>query len=411
MFSIYLLSIIARLCKFSSFRYHEYTEENFISNAKKLDNINALYIHIPFCENLCDFCFFHKFPYNENNIKNYYIALLDEIAIIAKRSNNINSVYIGGGTPTIYLNGLINLLKTIRRCFNVKSISVESDPFHIGQEELNALKIAGVNRLSIGIQSFNESVLNKAGRANKKSFSEIKENLKNACNIFETVNIDLIFNFRKQHIDHINYDLECIRDILPHQITYYPIMEHNRNIVKDLLDKKKEKELYFYIINALNKDYHMNSVWSFASKKNIYDEYLVDNTEFLCAGCGSFGYFNGYLYANSFILNNYINLTYQGKLPIVAYKKLNSFERILYLLTIKLYSLKYKKEEFSHVLDKKSKKIYNFLITYLKKNKIITVDDEFIKLTHNGLYYWLNIMKYFYINVNTLREFCKVKNL
>lgn len=370
MFAIYLLPILARLSKLYDFRYKECNDITFLKGGTELNKAYSLYIHIPFCENLCEFCFFHKFPYNEINIKKYYSALIEEIDLISKNNIPINNIYIGGGTPTIYLNGLINLLNKINESFDVKSISVESDPFHINQQTLSALKIAKVNRLSIGIQSFNEHVLNKAGRINKKNLQETKEDIALACKTFETVNIDLIFNFKKQKISHINYDLINILEMLPHQITYYPIMEHNKSISDDILSVKKERELYFYIIDSLQKHYHMNSVWSFASKKNIYDEYLVDNTEFLCAGCGAFGYYRGFLYANSFNLDAYINIITKGILPVVAYKELNSLEKILYILTIKLYSLKFKKFEITETLDRKSYRIYASIIKYLKLNFI-----------------------------------------
>ena len=411
MFSTYLLPILARLSRCYDFRYKECNDTNFLKGNSTLDKIYSLYIHIPFCENLCEFCFFHKFPYNESNIKRYYKALTEEIDLISRNNIPINNIYIGGGTPTIYLNGLLDLLNKINKSFDVKSISVESDPFHINQPTLDALKMAKVNRLSIGIQSFNEHVLNKAGRINKKDSQEIKETIALACKTFETVNVDFIFNFKKQKINHINYDLIHILEMLPHQITYYPVMEHNKSIAYDILSVKKERELYFYIIDSLQKHYHMNSVWSFASKKNIYDEYLVDNTEFLCAGCGAFAYYNGFLYANSFDLDNYIDIISKRKLPVVAYKELNSLEKILYLLTIKLYSLKFKKLEITETLGRRSNKIYTSIIKYLKIAKIIKIDNEYIKLTKNGLYYWLNVMKHFYTNVNTLREFCKLREL
>ena len=122
-------------------------------------------------------------------------------------------------------------------------------------------------------------MLNKAGRVNRSNYEEIKENIINAINLFETVNIDLIFNFKKQNIKHIDYDIKNILELCPHQITYYPIMEHNKGLLDDMFSLSKEKEMYFYIIKNMQKHYHMNSVWSFASKKNIYDEYLVNNPE------------------------------------------------------------------------------------------------------------------------------------
>ncbi len=411
MFALYLLLIGARIDKFYSFRYKPCNDISLLDCNQITKKSYSLYIHIPFCENLCEFCFFHKFPYNEINIKKYYKSLIAEIDLISKKNIQINNIYIGGGTPTIYLPGLTDLFEKINLSFDVKSISVETDPYHINQQTLNALKSAKVNRLSIGIQSFNEAVLNKAGRVNKRKYEEIKENIINARNLFETVNVDLIFNFKKQNINHIDYDIKNILELCPHQITYYPIMEHNKGLLDDIFSLSKEREMYFYIIKNMQKYYYMNSVWSFASKENIYDEYLVNNPEFLCAGCGSFGYYNGFLYANSFNLDNYINRISKGILPIVAYKRLNSLEKILYLLTIKLYSLKFNKFEIIENLDNRNKKIYKSIVKYLTLSKIINTDNKYIQLTKEGLYYWLNIMKHFYINVHSMREFCNSRKL
>lgn len=413
MFSLYFLLVGARLSKYCSFRYEEYKKEDnlFLKTDDIPNKTYSLYIHIPFCENLCEFCFFHKFPYNELSIIKYYKALIDEIDLISKRNFHINNIYIGGGTPTIYLPGLISLLEKINSTFNVSSISIETDPSHINGQVIRLLKDANVNRLSIGIQSFNEHVLNKAGRIHKTSIEEIKENIITACKVFETVNVDLIFNFKRQNIRHINFDIEKVLELCPQQITYYPIMEHNKGLFDDIVSAKKERKIYYYILDHLQKCYSMNSVWSFASRNNIYDEYLVDNPEFLCAGCGAFGYNQGTLYANAFNLDNYIDRINKGKLPIVAYKKLNILEKILYLLTIKLYSLKFNEYEFTEILNKMDYKLYKTIINCLKISNIVYLDRGYIKLTRKGLYLWLNVMKHFYINVNTLREFCRIKQL
>jgi coproporphyrinogen III oxidase-like Fe-S oxidoreductase len=409
MLSVAKLLLLSRITRKINFVYN--TTDGIDKNIIKVKHPVSLYIHIPFCENLCNYCFFHKFPFDRKKVDIYINALIDELNILSAMDININNIYIGGGTPTIYVDGLYKLIKHIHSLYNIQSLSVETDPHHLTVENIKTLVELKVKRVSIGIQTFQETVIAKSGRLNNISTEYVNENIVLANQYFETVNVDLIFNFPDQSLESLEYDLNNAKKLKTTQLTYYPLMNHNNSFLNDVKGIKKEKKMYFYIIKNLKDMYIMNSVWSFALHKNIYDEYLTESEEFLCAGCGSFGYINNILYANSFNLDKYINqITYEKKLPIKAFKKLNDLEGFLYNLSLKLYTLKVEKR---YILDKYNKKTNYFIkpiLWYLKTLKIINIDEKYISLTEKGLFYWLNVMKNFYINTNTLREFCKNLN-
>ncbi|MDY6821465.1 MAG: radical SAM protein [Deferribacterota bacterium] len=411
MVDVKLLQSVARLSRFVDFRYKTVDKGLPITSF----NNNTLYIHIPFCKNLCNYCFFHKFKYQEDTIKLYYKYLLKEIELLAEKGFTISDVYIGGGTPTLYIDGIVSLINKLKKYNNISSISIESDPYTLNNQMLQRLKENGVDRLSVGIQSFDQNITQNLGRKGSTSTDDLIDILIDASHKIKTFNLDLLFNLPGQDIYDIEKELNYIKIINPHQVTYYPLMNHTIKLFDEFKTNKKEKSLYEYIKYSLQKHYIMSSVWSYTKKNiNLVDEYISETPSFICAGCGSFGYINGILYANSFNLKKYFNLIESNDLPYVAYKKLNTFQEIMYLLTLKLYKTKFNKNSFLDDCKNISEryqsisKIYpSILLEFLKKIKILReFENNYLTLTNKGYYFTLNLMKHFYININTLRKFC-----
>ena len=157
-----------------------------------------LYIHIPFCESLCPYCSFHRYVYDEALSRAYFEALQKELRMYKAFGYDFKGMYIGGGTPTIAMGRLIELLQFTKEHFSITEVSVETNPNHVTDDNLRLLKAAGVNRLSVGVQSFDDALLRHIGRYEKYgSGREIQEKLKSAAGIFDTLNIELnILGFR-----------------------------------------------------------------------------------------------------------------------------------------------------------------------------------------------------------------------
>ncbi|MCD6293169.1 MAG: radical SAM protein, partial [Deltaproteobacteria bacterium] len=184
-----------------------------------------LYVHIPFCEELCPYCSFNRYKFQEKRARRYFAALRREIKLYAGRDFRCTGVYVGGGTPTVLPEELAETLQLIRESFPVREVSVETNPNHLTDEIVAILKQAGVNRLSVGVQSFDDSLLKAMERYHKYgSGAEIEANIKRYTGAFDTLNIDMIFNFPSQSLASLQRDLEIIKNIPADQVTFYPLM-------------------------------------------------------------------------------------------------------------------------------------------------------------------------------------------
>ena len=209
-----------------------------------------LYIHIPFCEELCPYCSFYKVPYEKSQAEMYYESLFKEIQSWFDKEYKFDSVYIGGGTPTVLPEKLASLVKFLKSLWDIKDISVETNPNHLTPEYIDPIRNIGINRLSVGVQTFDDSLLKKLKRYDKYgSGEETAERLKQLQGTFDTLNIDMMFNFPEQTEEMLENDLKMLEALNGDQVTYYPLMPSNsvKAEIRSLyghLDCFKEKRFY-----------------------------------------------------------------------------------------------------------------------------------------------------------------------
>jgi coproporphyrinogen III oxidase-like Fe-S oxidoreductase len=160
-----------------------------------------LYVHIPFCEVLCPFCSFHRVQHKHGLAQQYFALLRDEIRLYHVAGHRFTGVYFGGGTPTCEPDELIETIGLVRKLYGVREVSVETNPNDLRPELLARLRDAGVTRLSIGVQSFDDGLLRDMDRHDKYGSSAmVQENIRVAAGYFPTVNVDLIFNLPHRHL-------------------------------------------------------------------------------------------------------------------------------------------------------------------------------------------------------------------
>ncbi|MEI6126342.1 MAG: coproporphyrinogen III oxidase family protein [Pseudomonadota bacterium] len=372
-----------------------------------------LYIHIPFCEALCPYCSFHRQVYDEGLARTYFAALTQELHMYKKLGYDFKAMYIGGGTPTILMDRLIDTIAFTKNNFAVAEISVETNPNHMTEHNLTLLKHAGVNRLSVGVQSFDDVILKNIGRYEKYgSGEEIIEKLKNAAALFDTLNVDLIFNMPIQTEESLKRDLDRIEELLPDQVTFYPLM--TAPSVEAVLKKslgpisyKKEKQFYFMILNRMKKNYTGSTAWCFSRKKSMIDEYIVAYDKYAGAGSGAFGYFNDCIYINTFSLDEYVSKVNKGELPVTRVKRFSDRENLYYFILMKLFGLSLDKKAFEKAFSKSYGSSIWFETLILKLSGAIQESDTAVTLTDRGRYYWVMAMREFFIAVDTMRDYCK----
>ncbi len=372
-----------------------------------------LYIHIPFCEELCPYCSFNRFKFESKVAHKYFKYLKKEIEIYKDKGFDFFSSYIGGGTPTILIEELAEIINFIRENFSIKEVSCETNPNHLTEHNISILKQCGVDRLSVGVQSFDNNLLKLMQRYHKYgSGEEIEERLKNTIGHFKTLNIDMIFNFPTQKKEHVIRDCEIIKRLNADQVTFYPLMASNstQKIICEKFGKLSyynEKLLYFEILNQLKGSYTPGTAWCFNKKKSMIDEYIIDYDEYLGSGSGSFGYYNGRILSNTFSISEYFQMIDKGKLPLRAEKKFTELEQMKYDFLIKLFGINLSKE---FIEKKYNKRFYKKLfkeILFFKFIGALKEDEKCFYLTEKGQYFWVIMMREFFIGVNNFRDYCR----
>ena len=370
----------------------------------------SLYIHIPFCKSLCPFCCFNRYLFDEAKARQYFKDLKKELEIYIEKGFIFSDFYFGGGTPTVLMDELTEFIDYLRSKFAVKQISLETTPREINPGNVAALKNAGINRLSIGVQSFDADVLKNMGRPSSPG-EETAEKLLMAEGEFNTLNVDFVFNFPGQSIAQFEVDVARFKELGIDQATFYPLMASPHK--KDAMERKfnrvstsREKKFYDVILRELyEKGYQASTVWCFSRGERMIDEYIVEDDDYIGIGAGSVSIVGGNFFVNSFSLERYSEFLGRDRLPVVGWRLLSPREHMRYYLLTKLFGMKLDKEKFKHrfqsnIKDKLRKEILFFKTFGLVK------DGEQVHVTEKGMYPVSVMMREFFAALNGLREYC-----
>ena len=274
---------------------------------------NALYIHIPFCSRKCPYCDFYSIKYTKKRVDQYWAALFMELEEISQKVDNklLQSIYIGGGTPSLIDPFLLaELIKKIKKSFILSQsaeITIEVNPTSITEEKLIKLKRAGINRLSVGIQSFNDDFLKLLGR--ESSSQRNKEVLKLINKHFQNYSADLIFALPGQKLADFKNDLEQMLKFKPPHISLYNLEIHENTPFfqkekqgKLVLPKEEvDSQMYKTARNILDdNDYLHYEISNFAKKgfraRHNYIYWLYQ--PYLALGPGAAGFDGSRRYQN-----------------------------------------------------------------------------------------------------------------
>lgn len=285
--------------------------------------MRAMYIHIPFCHQICNYCDFNKVYFKNQPVDEYLGALQKELQMYAERFslNSLETVFIGGGTPTsLSPQQLEVLLTAIQKVVDVESLreyTIEANPDELTREKLEVLYRGGVRRLSIGVQSFNDDHLRTLGRTH--SASDVKQVIAEAKTVgFNNISIDLIYGLPEQTIEDWQDTLQQAFDLhLPHYSTYSLIIEpktvfynlRNNDQLK-LPDASIEGEMFTYVIEEMKRrGYTQYEVSNFALPhyESVHNCVYWENDEYVGIGAGAHGYVDGIRYSNIGPVQHYID--------------------------------------------------------------------------------------------------------
>ena len=370
----------------------------------------ALYVHIPFCRTLCPFCCFNRYLFKEDKARQYFQSLKRELDLYIQRGFKFSSVYFGGGTPPIMMDELLGFIDYLKARFEVKEISLETTPAEINWRNIELLKGAGINRLSIGVQSFDNDVLKAMGRV-PSSGEEAREKVLMAEGNFATVNIDLIFNFPFQSLEQFAADIETFKSLRIDQVTFYPLMAspHKKSALErrfNRVDTSREKQFYDIILKSVYSDgYKASTAWCFSRGDRMIDEYIIDYDDYIGLGSGSVSIVNGNFYVNTFSLPRYDELVSQDKLPIIGWRKLTDKENLRYYLLARLFGLSVDRGKFRERFKAGIHRKLGTELRFLKLCGLVEGEDG-LRVTRKGMFPVNIMMREFFTALNSLREYC-----
>ncbi len=378
------------------------------------ERVAQLYVHVPFCSQLCPFCTFHRVLYRRDRTRAYFSALRRELAWYRERGYRFTKLYVGGGTPTVDPESLEALLAHASEQFPIREISVETNPRELTDAVLAMLERAGVSRLSVGVQSFDDEQLRRMGRyLAYGGGAQIRDRLAAAAGRFPTLNVDMMFNLPGQSRRSLETDLDVVADELGvDQVSYYPLMvaPAARRSIRIKMAKGshrntagREREYYEMIRGRLTPAYGMGSVWCFARGDGAIDEYIVDEDDYIGAGSGSFSYVDGVAASTTFSIRGYQQRMTGGGPPVVQARQLSPPERMRQDLLVKLFGLRLDRTRIEAKYDGRFAQTLRTELAALRLVSAIRATDSEYVLTWSGMYLWLVLMREFLNGVNALR--------
>ena len=371
-----------------------------------------LYLHIPFCVVLCPFCSFHRVEFKRDRAERYFHALRQEIRSVTETGYRFDEMYIGGGTPTVMPDELIATVRLVRDLHPMSRVSAETNPDDLHDSKLPQIHDAGVSRLSVGVQSFDDNLLRKMQRYEKYgSGDDMRRSLKRVQGTFETLNVDMMFNLPHQTQESLQKDLEILTDdINANQVSYYPLMATDstrRSMLQTMgaVDFRGERRMYEQIVrHMLAAGYTRSSAWCFSRDDNMIDEYITERQEYLGLGSGAFSYLNGSFFGSTFSINHYLRLIESGRTGTVRKRVLSPREEMRYYLLIQMFSGSFDLQSAERKFDAGFWRGFRSDLLALQLLGVVRKHDGRWQLTERGYYIWVVMMREFFTGVNKLRE-------
>jgi coproporphyrinogen III oxidase-like Fe-S oxidoreductase len=370
-----------------------------------------LYVHVPFCHVLCPFCSFHRVAFRGGKAARYFASLRREIESYRDAGFRFTGVYVGGGTPTVAPQELAATLDLIRASFPVREISVETNPSDLTEEILDTLQAAGVNRLSVGVQSFDDGLLREMERYERYgSRDAILASLERARGRFTTLNVDMIFNLPHQSPVILETDLDTVIGSAANQVSFYPLMTSDavrRKMTARMgrLDRRRVRDYYQRILGRLRPEFTASSAWCFSRGSGSgVDEYIAEAGDYVGVGSGSFSYVGGSMYATTFSLNAYSDRIARGLPAITQRRAMRLHEQMRYELLLRLFGLSMDRGWLERRFGGRFARGMAVEMAALRLAGAVVEDAQGYRLTGRGMYLWVLMMSAFFESVNVFRE-------
>ena len=358
----------------------------------------SAYVHIPFCTQICYYCDFSKVFIKNQPVDSYLEHLLEEFR--SYDIQKLRTLYIGGGTPTalsasqleVLLDGLTkNLDLSV-----LEELTIEANPGDLDADKIAVLKQSPVNRVSLGVQTFDDKMLKKIGRSHlEKDIYENIDRLKLAG--FDNISIDLIYALPGQTMAQVKDNVaKAISLDIPHMSLYSLILENHTVFMNRMrrgklpLPKEElEAEMFEYIIAELERagfEHYEISNFSKSGFESRHNLMYWDNAEYYGIGAGASGYVNGVRYKNHGPIRHYLNAVEAGNARIteehLSQREQMEEEMFLGLRKKSGVSMARFEEKFGRSFDG----LYGEIIRDLVQQGLMQIDGDHVRMTKRGLF-------------------------
>ena len=358
----------------------------------------SAYVHIPFCTQICYYCDFSKVFSKNQPVDSYLEHLLEEFQ--SYDIQKLRTLYIGGGTPTalsasqleVLLDGLTKNLDLSA----LEELTIEANPGDLDADKIAVLKNSAVNRVSLGVQTFDDKMLKKIGRSHlEKDIYENIDRLKLAG--FDNISIDLIYALPGQTMEQVKENVaKAIGLDIPHMSLYSLILENHTVFMNRMrrgklpLPKEElEAEMFEYIIAELERagsEHYEISNFSKPGFESRHNLMYWDNAEYYGIGAGASGYVDGVRYKNHGPIRHYLSAVEEGNARIteehLSQKEQMEEEMFLGLRKKSGVSMARFEEKFGRSFDG----LYGEIVKDLVQQGLIQIENDQVRMTKRGLF-------------------------
>ena len=358
----------------------------------------SAYVHIPFCTQICYYCDFSKVFIKNQPVDSYLEHLIEEYN--SYDIKKLRTLYIGGGTPTALsacqLAFLLEKLTDKLDLSYLEELTIEANPGDLDQEKIAVLKDSPVNRVSLGVQTFNDRMLKQIGRSHsEKDIYENIANLKKAG--FDNISIDLIYALPKQTMEDVKINVvKAIALDIPHMSLYSLILE-NHTVFMNRMRRGKlplpkedlEAEMFDYIIAELEKagfEHYEISNFSKPGFESRHNLMYWDNAEYYGIGAGASGYVDGVRYKNHGPIRHYLQAVEAGNARVQeeALTLNEKMEEEMFLGLRKKSGVSKKRFEEKFGLSFEDQ--YGAVVAKLTEQGLLVPDRDIVRMTKQGLF-------------------------
>lgn len=366
----------------------------------------GIYIHIPFCKKKCYYCDFISYCDKNELIDKYIECLKKEIINFSQKYKDvydITTIYIGGGTPSSinekYIKNIIDTINNnIVNIKKIKEITIEVNPGTITKEKIEQYKMARINRISIGLQSTNNKLLEEIGRIH--DFDEFLETYNMARKVgFKNINVDLMLGLPNQTIKDLSNSVDKIIQLNPEHISIYSLILEENTVLFNLIEQGKlilptdevERNMYWYIKNKLElSGYKHYEISNFAKEgyESKHNWNCWEQKQYVGFGVAAHSYLKDKRFSNIENLEQYINNIENDNLEknYILHENQNIYDKkkeymLLGLRKIDGVSI----QEFKIKFVANPVFLYHDKLEKLVNEELVEIDGDQIKLTNKGL--------------------------